>query len=289
MFRGVELKVGRVGGAVDVDAVELAGEFSGGREDAADALDGAEVGVIEGVVAGDGGVAGTFEVPRTESADGMNIAARDGIGERGVIGPRRVAADIVHHDVLQYEVLGILARLGGADDELRIVADDFADGDLDLAAVFLRPAALLPAILLGRNVDVESADVHAADVHGLDEKAHDAGAKVEVLDRDEGLRGARGDDVVRGIDAQAAAGDLKAMEKRDIERIQLDFAVKAGAEGFDDAALQDGAGAAQHDFSDDDEHQHTEQKRDSQPFPYSSCVDRVLAVCVLMQGCCFSS
>ena len=173
--------------------------------------------MVEGVIAGDGGVAGAFEVPRTEGADGMNIAARDGISERGVIGPCRVAADIVHHDVLQYEVLGILARLGGADDELRIVAEDFADNNLDFAAVFLGPAAGLLAILLGRNVDVEPADVHAADVHGLDEKTHDAGAKVEVLDRDEGMGGARGDDVVRGIDAQAAAGDLKAMEKRDVE------------------------------------------------------------------------
>ena len=45
---------------------------------------------------------------------------------------------------------------------------------------------------------------------------------------------------------------------------------------------------AQNDFSDDGEHHHAEQKRDSQPFPYSSSVDRTLAVGVLMQGCCFS-
>ena len=63
--------------AVDVDAVELAAEFSGGGEDAADAVNGAEVGVVEGVVAGDGGVAGTLVVPRAEGAGGVNIAARE--------------------------------------------------------------------------------------------------------------------------------------------------------------------------------------------------------------------
>ena len=78
-------------------------------EDAADAMDGAEVGVVECVIAGDGGVAGTFDVPGAEGAGGMNFAAWNGIGERGVIGPCCVAADIVHDDVFQDEVLRILA------------------------------------------------------------------------------------------------------------------------------------------------------------------------------------
>jgi len=269
MACGIELEVGRVRGAVDDNAVKLAVEFSGGGEDAADALDGAEVGVVEGVVAGDGGVAGTLEVPRTEGADGVDVAGWNGIGECGVVRPCSIAADNMHHDMLQREVFRILARLGGVDDELRVVADDFTDNDLDFAAMLLRSAILL-AIFPGRDVDVQAADVHAADVHGLDEEASDAGAKVEVPDGDERVVGAGGDDVVRGIDAQAAAGDLQAVQQRDVERVQLDLALEAGAEGFDDAAFEDGAGMMQHDLSDDDEHDQAEQEGDTQPFPQLS-------------------
>lgn len=196
----------------------------------------------------------------------MNVAARDGIGESRVIGPCGVAADIVQHDVLEREVFGVFARLGSADDELGVVAEDFTDNDLDFAATLLRPAGLL-AIFLGRNVDVQPTDVHAADVHGLDEEAGDAGAKVEVPDGDERLGGAGGDDVVRRIDAEATAGDLQTVQQRDVEGIELHLALEAGAEGFDDAAFEDGAGVMQHNLSDDDEHDQAEQKRDTQPFP----------------------
>jgi hypothetical protein len=53
----------------------------------------------------------------------------------------------------------------------------------------------------------------------------------------------------------------------DIESVELDLALEAGAECFDDAALEDGAGMAQDDFGDDDEHDQAEQERDAQPFP----------------------
>ena len=70
MAGAVEGKVGRVGGAGDLDAVELAGEVAGGVEDAGDSVDGVEVGVIEGVFAGDGGVAGdsVFQGPKLPTA-----------------------------------------------------------------------------------------------------------------------------------------------------------------------------------------------------------------------------
>ena len=156
----------------------------------------------------------------------------------------------MHDDVLENEVFGVLAGLGGADDELGVVADDFADPDLDLAVVLLRLFGGLLTVFLRRDVDDESADVHAVDMHGLDEEAHDAGAEVEVLDGDERVRCSRGDDVIRRIDAQAAAGDLQAMEHRDVERIELDLALEAGAERLDDAAFEDGGGVTQNDLGD---------------------------------------
>ena len=94
----IQAEVGRVRVAVDVDAVELAAELSGGRENAADAVNGAEVGVVEGVVAGDGGVAGTLVIPWAEATGGVNVAAGNGIGEGRIIGRRAAGSDIVQDD-----------------------------------------------------------------------------------------------------------------------------------------------------------------------------------------------
>src|SRR3984885_3736598 len=113
----IQAEVGRVRVAVDVDAVELAAELSGGRENAADAVDGAEVGVVEGVVAGDGGVAGTLVVPWSKGAGGVNVASGNGIGEGCIIGRGAVGSDVVQDDVFEYEYLWILMRIGAGDDE----------------------------------------------------------------------------------------------------------------------------------------------------------------------------
>ncbi len=69
-----------------------------------------------------------------------------------------------------------------------------------------------------------------------------------------GSAGAGGDDVVWRIDAQTTAGDLQAVQQGDVEGIELDLALEPRAEGFDDAAFEDGAGMTQHNLSDDDEH-----------------------------------
>ena len=119
-------------------------------------------------------------------------------------------------------------------------------------------------------LDGESADMNGVDAGRLDEEADDAGAEGELAQGDDGIVGAGGDDIVRRIDAQAAAGDLKTVEQRDVERIELDLAVEARAEGLNDAALEDGAGATQHDLGNDGEHDDAEQERDAQPLPYRS-------------------
>ncbi len=156
---GIEGEGGYIGDAVDEDAVELADKSSGRVKHASNAFDGAEVGVGEGVAAGDIGVAGAFDVPGTEGAGGVDITAGNGVGEGGVIRPCGVAADVVHDDAFQHEVFGVLARLGGTDDELGIVAEDLAEDDFDFAVVLLR-VRVGPAVLLGRDVDGESADMH---------------------------------------------------------------------------------------------------------------------------------
>ena len=66
------------------------------------------------------------------------------------------------------------------------------------------------------------------------------------------MAGAGGDDIVGWVDTQSVTGDLEAVEHGDVELVELDLAFKTGAEGFDDAAFKDGAGAAEHNFSDNE-------------------------------------
>ena len=71
---GIEREIGSVGDALNFNLIELACVLAGGRERAADAGEGVEVGVVETVVAGDGSVAGIVGVPRTEGASGGDFA-----------------------------------------------------------------------------------------------------------------------------------------------------------------------------------------------------------------------
>ena len=63
------------------------------------------------------------------------------------------------------------------------------------------------------------------------------------------MRGAGGDDVGGREDAQVSARDLQALERRNIEGIELDPAIEACAEGLDDAAFEDGERAPHHDLA----------------------------------------
>ncbi len=80
----VEGEVGGGGFAVDGDVVELALVAAGGGEHAADAFDGVEVGMAEGVGAADIGVAGRVGVEGAEVAGGIDVADGFGIDEGGV-------------------------------------------------------------------------------------------------------------------------------------------------------------------------------------------------------------
>ena len=81
----IERKVGGGGGAVDRDVVEAAGVVAGGGEGSADALDGAEVSVGEGVVAIDRRGAGIVAMPGAEVAGGVDGADGFGIDEERVV------------------------------------------------------------------------------------------------------------------------------------------------------------------------------------------------------------
>ncbi len=77
---------------------------------------------------------GDLVVPRAEGAGGVDVAGGNGVGERRVIGRGAGGTDIVQDDVFEDEDFRILLRVGGTDDELRIIEDDLADAEFDFAA-----------------------------------------------------------------------------------------------------------------------------------------------------------
>ena len=83
---------------------------------------------------------------------------------------------------------------------------------------------------------------------GVEELAPVEDAEGEAIDLDEGI----GHVEVVGIELEAGAGDLESAQESGVELVELDAAVKAGAEGFDDFGFEGGAGAMQEDVGGDD-------------------------------------
>ena len=177
-FGDVETEVRGSGCAVDEDSAELTLVVAVGRENAADAFDGAEVGVAEGVLSADGGVAGAVGVEGAEVSGGVDVAGGAGVGEDGVELHGAAGADGVEADFPDDEVEGDLAGLAVFDDEAGAFDVDFADENFDLAVALVLAGFLggLPGLVLapvdagtlifGREVDVEAGDLDAIDVHG---------------------------------------------------------------------------------------------------------------------------
>jgi hypothetical protein len=65
--------------------------------------------------------------------------------------------------------------------------------------------------------------------------------------------------------AQSAAGDLKPVQHRDVQRIQLDGRVEAVLEVRDDAAAQDGLGVVDDVFGCDTQAGDEQQQEDARP------------------------
>ena len=118
MHSSVEREIWHIGCALYLNAIKLSFEVAGGIQHPADTLDRVQVGVIEGVLAGDGGVAGLLVVPRPEGTDCVDLALGNGIGEGGIVAPGSVWAQLVEIDVFQNKNLWILIGLVGADNQL---------------------------------------------------------------------------------------------------------------------------------------------------------------------------
>ena len=95
---GVEGEVGRLGRARHEDLLEHAGEAAGGGERPADALDRAEIHLVEDVGAVHRGKAGVTGDPRAETAARVDDALRHRVREDGLEVERLVERDVAHQE-----------------------------------------------------------------------------------------------------------------------------------------------------------------------------------------------
>ena len=168
--------------------------------------------------------------------------------------------------MLELEDARILVGLVGADNQLRVIADDLINLDFDLVAVVL-VFDRLRALRRWRHVDCETANIHLTHVSWFEEQSNGRGAKLELLDGDEWLVIVVRVLIALGKNAQAVARDFESVDDADLQVIELDFAVESGAKGFDDATLEDGTGVREDDLNDDDQNDKCEDGRRNPPPP----------------------
>jgi len=237
---GIEREIRRLGLALDFDLVQLTLVFADGREGAADAGEGVKIGIGEMIFAGEGSGRGFGGIPGAEGALGGDFAFGLGVGEGAVEVEGLAVADIVHDQVVDGEVQGILFRFPGArflgeDNEVGIGANDFVEDDTRNVGGFAGRLGRSVGIAAGRNGDDHILDGDAPDVAGNVDDAEEA--EIEREARDLEKRRDIGAAVI--AEGEAFAGDLHARGGVDVEALQLDVAIEAGAEFTDDP----GAGA----------------------------------------------
>ena len=108
-----ETEVGSIGLAVGSELAQGALELAGGGEDSGDAFEVREVGVVEGVLAGDGALSGVCDDPRTEATGGVDSASWERIGEVGDKVHGAGGADVGEGEVSYGDFKGKLAGLVG--------------------------------------------------------------------------------------------------------------------------------------------------------------------------------
>ncbi len=105
------------------------------------------------------------------------------------------------------------------------------------------------ALVFGGDADGEAADLDVVnEERRAEELAPAEDAEGEAVDGDEGLVAGE----VVGVELESGAGDLEAFEEGDLELVELDAAVKAGAEGVNDFGFEDGIGVVEKDFAGDE-------------------------------------
>ena len=116
--------------AVGGDGIEFALETPSGAQNTGDADEDAEVGMIEGVVAGEAGVAGVGGVPGAECANAVNLAGGFGIGQHGVVFHRHSGSGGLQAQIVNIEAERLFVRILGKHEERSAIDLGAIDDDL---------------------------------------------------------------------------------------------------------------------------------------------------------------
>src|SRR5258708_20856691 len=117
MVRGIKREIWHIRCSVYFDPVEPAGELAHGMQSPPNPLDGVQVSMLERVLAGNGGIAGSFRIPWAKVADGVNLSFWHCVDKSSVVGRPRFQAHIVEHNMLTLENLRIFIWFICADHE----------------------------------------------------------------------------------------------------------------------------------------------------------------------------
>src|SRR5205807_9674156 len=104
MLGHAEAKVGRVSPSFDCDLSQRASVLAGGGKNSRDAFQRAEIGVGEGVISFDGGVARAVFIQRPKLAGGFNVAGRLGIDQNSVEAKGLLGTDVFHLQAADVEL-----------------------------------------------------------------------------------------------------------------------------------------------------------------------------------------
>src|SRR5215469_1147560 len=118
-------EVGSDGLPFYIDVFEDAAEFSLRGEDAGNSVKHTEVGILEGVVGSERGLARVFYFPRTEVALRNDLSGGRGVGEIRGEGCRLAEPDAMHREPMDYEFMARLLWVAGNELEPGILRDQF--------------------------------------------------------------------------------------------------------------------------------------------------------------------
>ena len=216
--------------------------FARRLQNAADAVDGRQVGVGQRVFARDRRLGRIVTPPGTERATALDETLRYRIGEPCVEGNRPVETESVELQLMNAK--GERQPIGPPRDEqqLRVVRHEVIDDDLGVREVHGRPgrrgapapdARQLRSGLRGRHGNLQSVEVHG--VHALAPEREGSGVHPEVLDGDE----RRKIGTARHAHPKSGAADARTRPPGDLDVVDRRLEVETRREQRSDPRLQE--------------------------------------------------
>src|SRR6266403_959709 len=258
---GRNAKIWSVGFAIHDNVVESTAILSGGRQDPANAIDRAQIRVVERIAAAYRSVARAVCLPWAKRSAGKDVSHRLGIGQvrikvHGSLGP-----NARHFQTLDVKFKWQLPWSDGVDYQFCVVANKAINKNLYLSA-FGTNFFHLVALLSGRQIQLQSFYIDRFDMHGGAKKIHDSHAEPEFCSTDERLNSWL---VIVGVavskKSQSFTRDLEPLNHRDIKCVEFNFAFEASRQSLNHTCAQDRPGVIDQNahYGDRD----YEQQRDS--------------------------